>query len=511
MQEAVTTAIDRALYGPPGLARPRHLEEERDEVMRLPWRHLRTVLGQRRARAAILQLFCAATSYRPLEHQMRFHLADAANKFLCGGVGAGKSYASTGEASMLSIANPGVGGVMASPTYDQVLHVLLPLWRQWMDELAAAGYPLQRYFSSTYSRADLVCGGSVYFRSYAKVDNLSGFTLGWGGLDESELHPNPLHAWDIVSARLRDPKANITEMFDTSTPRGMQGLVEEFHKQRQTDRRRDYYVVICRSYDNPHLRDEFFRRLGGYSKKRYAQDVEAKILKADNLIYPEWDRARHLVRWTPPAPGDPTFEYDLITDAGDQWPYVGWVQRLPHGWVLFDELAEDGLPYERVQQIVEERCRKLGKAPANATYDRAVKRWGAWLINAFSAQGTRVFRCETRQEQSVQEGLEAVRALLDPMPDASGNDNPLLYVASHLARGADEGRGAVKSFERYRHRQYPDGRFSSEPFKDNVHDHAMDAIRMWAVKVAKGQGATVRNIRRQGNDWSDRSRRRGRY
>ena len=107
------------------------------------WHDLRVALSK--DRAALLLFVCATTSYRPLPHQIRAHLAGADDpdgisyKLVLGGIGSGKSYWGVMEDLMMAIANPGKITLVMAPTYDQVLHILTPQFREMADGRPAAG------------------------------------------------------------------------------------------------------------------------------------------------------------------------------------------------------------------------------------------------------------------------------------------------------------------------------------------------------------------------------------
>lgn len=481
------------------------------------WDELRKQLGVTQDRAALIKLLAATTHYKPMPHQARAHLAHSSDgttqKLFLAGIGAGKTVWSMAEAVMLAIANPGCLGAVTAPTYDQVVNVLLPEWTALTDGLAASGYPLVRRFIRSMSEAHLVCGGRVLFRSFSKVDHLRGFSLAWAAVDESEVSMNPTRVWDVLSGRLRDPRANIRQIHCTTTPQGLRGIPAMFVAARERARSckdeeerskalRRYWACTATSYDNTHLPDGYIAALTEtYSKRQFDQEVLAKILKPSQAVWPEFTKETHVRPWV----YDPSLPYAISCDWGHQYPHVIWMQRAPDGaWVAFDEFCEDQVPRDHLRHAIKTRCDQLGRYPEHAVGDRAVKDEMAWLLHEFPK--TYVHRMRTKQEQSINHGIEVVRALLDPLEGA-----PKLYISQRLAESQSK-RALIKCLVNYRYRARADGSINvGHAFKDNVHDHGADCMRMFAVAVIDGDAGVFSTGRREREHTSRASRHRVRY
>ena len=148
------------------------------------WLDLRDHIGRTQNRAFALQLVSSATGYKPFPKQLKFHLAGDAgqriSKFLCCGIGFGKSLCAMVEDVIVALCNPGTRALVVAPTYDQALHVLLPIFLRICEQMELAGFPILRKFRWSQMRAELVCGGEFFFRSSSKVDNLLGFEFAAG-------------------------------------------------------------------------------------------------------------------------------------------------------------------------------------------------------------------------------------------------------------------------------------------------------------------------------------------
>ena len=468
----------------------------------MPWLDLRHKLGAEHDRLGALRLVCAATGYKPLAHQQRFHLAGAgpgqvSQKLALAGVGAGKTKASMVEAVLLSIMNPGSVGAICGPTYDLAVSVLWPEWQYIVDGLHRAGYPLVKRFVRSMMEAELVCGGKVLFRSHGKVESLRGFTLAWAALDESEVSNKPRYVYDVMSGRLRDPRANVLQMHVTTTPRGMRGVPELFYTQRsqaaemsepeRSQHLRRWYSMRASSQANTHLPDGYVKSLKSYSKRLWQQEVEGLILQPSSAVWGEFTEAAHVI----PYLYDPALPYTVSIDWG-RTCHALWMQQTHHGAiVIFDEYTgvEGGTPRDRLRYEIVERCRKLGKDPEYAVGDRAVKSEMAWLIHQFPSSLVR--RMVTKYEQSVSAGVETVRALLDPI-----EGEPLLYVAQGLATSR-EPRGIVRCLQGYRYKTRADGTIDPLGFLKDGYDHGADALRMACRVLVDGDTGSGFNVARQ--------------
>ena len=376
---------------------------------------------------------------------------------------------------------PGRRFAALAPTFDQVLHVLRPRFKELADQMAEAGYPIERRWRASLYRSDLVCGGQIYWRSFGKVDNLRGYTLAGVALDETEQHSDPGYVWDVVQGRMRDRKSPIRQMFATTTPDGMRGVVRKFARVRRTgddEQKRRWWVARAATQDNPHLPDDYIEAMcTGYSKRQAEQELEARVLQPQNVIYPEFDRARHVI----PYRYDPALPYDIACDWGDSRPHVLWIQRT---WqdegIIFDEYCADGDPIDKQKDVIQRRCKRLGKQPEHVAADRAVKKMNGWAVHTFTS--ARLVKMDSRQEQNVKDGIEVVRAMLDPL-----FGEPRLYIASGLVpRGipSDDERGIVACLEGYRWRDSMHETLT--PLKDGRLDNGADAVRYWCRRVGSG-------------------------
>jgi hypothetical protein len=479
-------------------------------------------MGKARDRIGALN-YLAEAGYAPLPWQQRFHLAgttDArlrAQKLAVCGLGSGKTEAGIWEGVMLALLNPGCRGVVTAPTYDLLEYEIRQRWSEAMEQMAEAGLPLSKRWHQTAMYDELWCGGRVFFRSLSKVHNLRGRQFAWAWMDEIESTINPTLVWDVLSGRVRQAGSNVREAFGTSTPRGLRGTIELFVQNRQKAkaaetfdvngvahirqrvRGRDvlvprdqalksWFTIRATSEDNPYLGDDYFAAMTGYSKRRWEEEVEAKILQPETAVWPEFDTRVHGIDFPRPwvmgrdgrmqanPKWNATIPVDLTYDAGDSYPHALWIAELSSNVsVIVDEYCEDGKPLGVVHDAIVQRQQFCRRGPDHIVGDRAVPSELGWLMDTFPrAVPHKMVR---RVEQDVLTGIEVVRERASPM-----RGEPKLLIANHLIDDAERSRrGIWNCVKRYRFRQNADGTLQSSPWKDGVYDHGCDALRMHQV------------------------------
>lgn len=460
------------------------------------WIDLRHRLGRSGSRKALLRFMCSASGYAPFAGQTRAHLVDAGrgrttHKYQIAGIGWGKSEWLATETAGLATANPGCWHAVVAPTYDQARHVILPKIMDRFEAMHARGYPIVKRLHKSILVVELVCGGLIFVRSADKTGNLRGFEFATFAFEEAEYARQPMDAFNDLAGRIRDPRAYFRQISAISSPRGDTGVLGHFlaarrrldpslSKAERIAYLRSWWIGRGRSYDNPHLVDGYLEALtAGYSKRRYAQEVEGEILSHEHVVWPEYEPERHVI-----ARGyDSSLPYDIACDWGDRWPHFLWIQRLPTGSaIIFDEYCEDGAPSDHQIATLEKRCARLGKPPEFAAVERASRLMRRKLHNAFPS--TRVRMMESRQEQSILEGVEVVRDMLDPL-----DEEPKLYVSRRLAVDPPR-RGIHNCLRKLRNQVRADGRVLPKPHKDNVHDHGADALRYWCRAFGRDHART---------------------
>ena len=186
-------------------------------------------------------------------------------------------------------------------------------------------------------------------------------------------------------------------------------------------------------------------------------------------------------------------------DWGYSKPHVLWIPRTHDGeGIIFDEFYEDEVPRDVLRKVIQDRCDRLGRDPEYAIGDRAVRDQMSWLLHQFPS--TYVKRMHTKKEQSILEGIEIMRSMMDPIEGA-----PKLFIAESLVK-RDMGRGIQNCLEGYRWAQRRDGTISADTPLKGIYDDGVDGLRYWAVVHNDGKSDSF-VIRYGGNDsWKNRKK-----
>ena len=415
--------------------------------------------------------------FKPHPKQLQFLLSWHRHELALTGVGWGKSWALTLKCLLAGLANTNSTVLLAGRTYKDLSQVLVPQLIKHVNTFhAATGVHLIRRWNKLDNRIDLLGGGSILLRSYQNnPDGLAGLNLSSAFVDEIEVtSADRAKVFGIISERCRVVDAYQTIAM-ASTPAGMSGIAKKFYHAR-LENDPDYHLTIGSSYDNPYMSESWKRALGaGASKSRFAQQVLGQICRPTNVVFPEatedllidWDWRDHK-------------ECQIV--IGIDWGtgnhnYALAAQVTPFGWVLCDELVYDNCPRGTFRKHLKTWIESFPQAPAVAATDRAAPTENSWLRSTFI--DTYVRSADTAHEQYIKNGLEILR---DQMSPAEGQ--PRLRVARTMRKPhSDSTAGIWQSLTTYRYRLDREGNPTDTPHKDDVTDHAMDALRYMYVKT----------------------------
>lgn len=368
-----------------------------------------------------------------------------------------------------------------------------------MTECAESGYPLLRRMNWSILRADLHCGGRVFFRSADKVHNLRGFEFGDVTFDESDYAKNPMDALDMLMGRLSAPTAFVRQLSVTTTPYSYAGsTIEHWALQRKQAEAiaapvaralhlRSWWFARARTLDNKTLPPDFLAGLGSYSLAQYLKEVEGYpvIHRTARALSCYSDRHAWPHQWDTRRP------YDLGIDWGQHRPSYLWIQTLDDGRAVFvHEFHPENMPPERQLEHVRAICTRAGREPEFAAVDRADDDQIKRLRRLFPS--TEVKSAENREEQSRKASIDALQKLLEPLDGV-----PKLLVAEGLRGPTAPERGvhnmllhAAWEWDRLR------GIYKDVVEKDGLYDHCFDAAAYWAklVGVERAKAFIIRPI-----------------
>jgi len=378
--------------------------------------------------------------YVPKPHQARFHALPHDEALFLAGVGAGKSLCGVHEAVFLATDNAECDGAIVSPTYRMLHDVILPLWEEWI--------PSQLY---THKKSDSLfiwhpTGRRIFLRSADAPGRLSGLNLGWAWLDEATQLLKP-DAWNILRARIRDPRAKRRRLYTTTTPLGYNWLIREF--------RRQGGVIRARTADNDSLPPDFEAGLRAKFGPEYAaQYLDALVLELQGLAWPIQHRVH--CDWPLSWARERCHSFFGAVDWGHTAPAallvggVDWDGR----WYLVDEWYRRGQLHEQIAEAAAELTRKWG-----------VRRWWADGAEPEACKHLALAGLDWQPaEKSIVDGVQHFRSLVAVRRDGE----PQVYVHSTLANWMRENDGYCFPGEDHPHPEVPIGANG---------DHLMDTSR----------------------------------
>lgn len=461
---------------------------------------------------ASLDLDAAWGLYR---EQARFVANNSLFSLFLGGVGSGKSHALTTWAIRRALANPDSVGALLGRTSIDLATVLLPsLFDRLQECQDQSGVCLIKDYDKGNAKLTLINGATIYFRPFNRIAKIRGLTLTWAAADEVEWsEASPDEIWSVLTGRLRGHGPLPGIAFATS-PNGLRGITKRFVEAQRYYRdavaSKDaagiakwgrWHVSTATSFHNPYNPPHFFESLRSMSKRRYAQEVEGKVLKPQNAVHNL--EPKHLIPWDWKRHAELPRVYGVDWGTQDHH-YACLVQVTPAGrWVVCDELVCDGIPRGQFQERLYRWIEGHGKnPPALIAVDRACPVENQFLQARF--RQTRVQWMESKEDQAITTGVELMRDMMDPL-----DGEPMLCFADSLAQ-TYSGLTApiIPAMRGYCYHMDADGLPTTKPKKDNTTDHANDGLRyicqagahdpklhggqrLWQPKVAKPHDADV--------------------
>jgi hypothetical protein len=252
----------------------------------------------------------------------------------------------------------------------------------------------------------------------------------------------------------------------------MRGITRLF-ADRQHEKDPGWYVTRCTSWDNPYLsRDVIESWRKAMSDRRYQQEVMAYALRPSSVVFAEFDTERHII------PHDhrqyPHAKWVFGVDWGVSRAVAVAIQVLSDGrWIVVDERVERPRSSGHWRQTVKRFIDQYTQRPYLIAADRAIPTENQWLRTVWGVKRTIVMPLSTRHDQYIRNGVMAMSDMLSPV-----DRPPTLVFSSRLPRKYDgDLQGIVPSMQAYRYTLDRSGTPTDRIFKDNTHDHAIDALR----------------------------------
>ena len=427
--------------------------------------------------------------YKPFGAQITAHEAPEDTVLLAGGWGSGKTSWLIAEALRNTVNNPGLAGVLVSPTFPLQRRTLyraivdfFPEATRWPTGSAKAHDclgPLVRDWSSRDRVLTMWNGAEWVFGSADDPGSLEGATYAWGCLDEPRLVRH--EAWRIFNSRIRDNRSAQLRRSVAGVP-SMGWMWDEFGRPSA-----NRVMVKARTADNPHLPPGYIESLN-LSDKLARAYLEGDFVVLSGVVYWTYDPTGASVVDVMPEAGRPTYG---ALDFGGRRPAFMIIQDVPDvGEVVVEEVCvSDTLEQANANQCAEllQRygltmldcyCDPAGKARNAQTGLNSVAIFEQTFREAGVLSGDLLYSLSPI-ERHIPNGVEAMRARFQ---DHTGERH--LFVARHLTQSERTSRypagvlGIHGSLLSYR---YPDKGRSNVPRKTGEDDHFPDALRYYVI------------------------------
>ncbi|MCU0292537.1 MAG: hypothetical protein MUF10_11220 [Thermoanaerobaculaceae bacterium] len=448
--------------------------------------------------------------FRPKRHQWDALEATKRNlvTWLCAGWGAGKTYALVQWCYDLASHGTWGDGLLTEPDFDTFYDVFMGTWeevvpgegRVWKLESTNKGNSKQlvvrnagrNHWTKIYIRS------AMNRQTVKRIEGLP--TIGWWAMDEPANMICGHIAFEKSMSRARRPNVHgHNPGLIVGKPAGFNWLAEKFGI--ETDHppqaytlgyntKPGYFVRAARTRDNAeNLRDGYDADLRAFGDLFAAQELDAGIVRAEGLIFPNWYPSFHVI---PHAVALRLWEQVRRKAGGVDWGFTNPGCNLPMGLTGDGELVVIDEWYERRRQGEEQ-----GAAAAHFRDVYGVLEWHAdpaepgkldrWR-KGFDWNGR---HCRLAVHEAVKHweaGNDLIRSLLSmrhgvPHPhvvDAAGRPvmgAPRLYVSDRCVHLRQE-LGA------YTQRKVLPGQPPREGAEGD--DHAIDALRYGVNHLFRG-------------------------
>src|SRR3990167_229612 len=398
--------------------------------------------------------------YTPFPKKERFHNSKKKFRAIISGVGFGKSAAGVNEMIKEVLAHPKTLNLIFAPTFPMIKNTTMrEFWKFCPRELIKEHNTSNHLITFTNEAQIIYLSGD----NEKNIDRVRGLTLSSAYADEIALVPR--YVFDIIIARLRDPKGSL-KFWSTSTPKGMNWMYDLFIEKRGITNPKDYEVFGGTSLDNPYTPLEYKTTLQQTYVGRFAkQEIYGEFVGFEGLVYSSFNRNTHVIS---------------IQGKGMNWESIRFqrvIMGIDFGFTnasvcvfagidsdgrifVFDEIHEPGLLInefiERIKQKIDEHQIPM-KYINNFYCDPSEPSF----IKMFNQAGLKAIAANNE----VLPGIIEVTSYLETQKDGK----PRLFIRNNCVQ-------TIKEFEQYR---YPDDKEerNKEEVPLKVYDHSMDALR----------------------------------
>lgn len=237
-----------------------------------------------------------------------FHTCTARFKWLCGGIGSGKTYAGVIEAARQVFQhNAGKTGLIVVPDFNTFMDVDWPLiqllWPRVKYKLTKQGAHIHKISINLGHQgiSEILIRSAMNQQTVQRID---GPTVSWFWMDEPSRMLCGKQAWQKAIGRLRETGGRPMG-FLTGSPRGINWIAEAFQQEDRLpphawstgcEPRRNYWIFAAKTQDNPHNADDYYESLvDAYSEEFALQELEGDIVASEGRIFPNFYRDVHVI------------------------------------------------------------------------------------------------------------------------------------------------------------------------------------------------------------------------
>lgn len=424
----------------------------------------------------------AVRTFVPYRKQAEFLTSRARHRYFLAGRFAGKSWTCALDALLQAIINPGKPGLLAGRTEMDIKKILLPHLRTHLDTFrAATGVKLVKRFSAGDMVLELINGSVIHWRGWDQVDKCRGLDLAWANFDETEwgtvTDSSTLLETMLPAIRISCNRPGIAFF---SSPNGARRATKLWlDKQSQVDT--SYWLTHCSSYANPHVSPEVVESCKrSMSVRRYKTEILALPLRPHGVVFDGFAMARHGIDWNWRQHPDHLMVFGVDWGTNHAVAVAIQVDPVSGRWVVVDELVCEPQTRGHFREQVKRFIDGFGRVPFLIAADRAVVEENQWARGVWGPRKTFVLVCDSKHEQYKTTQIKYLQDWLDPV----STTDPKIRFANKLVRTFDGTTAPIiPALQQYSYKLDLDGNPTDVPRKDNITDHAVDAI-LYAITTS---------------------------
>ena len=271
--------------------------------------------------------------YKPHFGQQEFHNNKARFRILACGRRWGKTIACVNEMMYQAWNKPGSINWWVAPVYDQAEVAWAMIQNHFQEAIEYSNK--SKMMIVLKNRDGFTQGAEIRFKSAEKINNLRGWGVDFLVMDEAAFVEED--AWiEALRPTLSDKMGRGVFI---GTPQGKNWFYRMYQKG-QDPTNENYHSITYSSQTNPHFPEEEWDEVKKEMPEAvFKQEYEAAFIERAGMIYPEWDKAAHVVE---PFQIPSNWYVYAGVDFGYTNPFaVIWVAIDPDGnYYIIDEYYE---------------------------------------------------------------------------------------------------------------------------------------------------------------------------